>query len=118
MNRLTIIEIYDRGVANKERLHMSVSVESNLAFYAVLASAYGPNRQTVLAGSRLAYWFNPYIVKPGDWVILYTGPGPYTTAKRTDGGTNHFFYWGLPETVWHNPESCAVLLELNTWMTK
>jgi|ERR1700733_3667573 len=118
MNRLTIVGIFDRGVANSERVAISVSVEANLTYYAVLLSAYTTGKTGVLAGSRLAYWFNPAIVKPGDWVILYSGPGPNATEKRTDGGTNHFFHWGLQNTIWHPPESCAILVELNTWATK
>jgi hypothetical protein len=118
MNRLTLVGIYERGIPNKERVAISVAVEVNLTFYALIISAYTPGRQGVLAGSRLAYWFNPLVVKPGDWVVLYSGTGVNTTEKRTDGGTNHFFHWGLPNTVWDNPESCAILCELNTWTTK
>ncbi|MGB9072506.1 MAG: hypothetical protein WCC22_07515 [Terriglobales bacterium] len=118
MNRLAITGLYDRGVANKERLHITARVDANLSFYVVMTSNYSPNRQTVMAGSRLAFWFNAFNVKAGDSIILYTGPGSYTTSKRPDGGTDHFFYWGLPSTLWANPDGCAVLCELNAWETK
>jgi hypothetical protein len=56
-------------------------------------------------------------VKPGDWIILYTGAGSYSAEKRPDGGTNHFFHWGLPHTLWASPISCAILCEMSNWAT-
>jgi hypothetical protein len=115
--RLSIAGIFDRGVPNKERIALSVAVEANLSSYVTLLSRYNPGRQTIASGNMTSYWFSPATVKPGDFVILYTGSGTNASNPRPTGGTNHFFYWGLKSTIFDDPESCAVLLELATWGT-
>jgi hypothetical protein len=115
--RLSIAGIFDRGVPNKERIGLTVAVEANLSFYGLLLTSYAPGGQTISAGSISAYWFPPGIVKPGDFVIIYTGAGTNTTEQRQGGGTNYFFHWGLPRTVFEKSEVCAVLFELASWAT-
>lgn len=114
--RLRIVQIRDRGVPGKECLHLAVDVPMNLNFCLVL--------DTVRIGGGLisqfpkhTYWFQRQDVLPGDSVILYSGPGTNCFAKRPDGGTTFSFYWGLNHTIWSDPSSCAVLLEVNQWET-
>jgi hypothetical protein len=51
-------------------------------------------------------------VKAGDHVILYTKRGTDKAAKRKDGATNHFFYWGMSAPLWREIDTCAVLIEI------
>lgn len=112
---LRIVTVADRGVANRERLHLSVLAGANLSFYAVFESVRQGNGITI--GARRGYWFPAFVLKPGDNVVLYTGLGADITRPRKDGGTDYFFYWGMPETLWADPLSCAVLLEIANWET-
>jgi hypothetical protein len=114
--RLRTIQIADRGVPGKERLHIAVDAAANLNFYAVF--------DTVRIGDGLisqfprhTYWFQPQAVEAGDTVILYTGPGENSFARRHGGGTVYCFYWGFDTTLWNEPSSCAVLLEVSQWQT-
>jgi hypothetical protein len=117
MMRLKIVSIVDRGVPNQERLHLSVFAPSNLVNYVVFGSQrILPN--SVKTPPDFAYWFANMPVYPGDQVVLYTGPGQTKVEQRSDGKWNRFLYWGLSSTVWHDPNSCAVLLEINEWDTK
>jgi hypothetical protein len=114
--KIEIIQIVDRGIANKERLWLRVLGDCDLSHYIVLLTSY----VSVNAISNLlrnAYWFNPKAVRSGDYVILYTGKGVTTTSKNNDGSTNHFVYWGLDKTIWNAINDCAVVTELNTWQT-
>ena len=112
---LKIVGIVDRGVTGAERLHISVLADANLNYYAIFDTEYiGDDIAPI---PKRAYWFGDYSVRAGDHVILYTKPGEQSTRKRADGGTNHFFYWGLPKTIWGNRTSCAVLLEISNWQT-
>jgi hypothetical protein len=106
----------DRGVANKERVLITVMVPVNLSYYAVLATQ-AFNEQNILAGGRQIYWFHSVWVKPGDNVILYTGVGMNTAVARPDGGSDHIFYWGFFSPIWNDPNWRAVLFELSTWFT-
>lgn len=114
--RLKIVSIIDRGVPNQERLHLSVLAAANLNFYAVFDTTKIDNN-TVVAIPRRAYWFTEHVVSPGDHVILYTKAGTESVSRRTDGYSNHFFYWGLRNTIWGDPKSCAVLVEISNWET-
>src|SRR5512139_4111797 len=97
--RLQIVRIADRGVPNKERLHLSVLQDTNLSYFVVLLSAYGsPNNVT--NGALPAFWFSETSVRAGDQVILHSGSGTYSSRVEHNGSTVHFFYWGQPKTVW------------------
>lgn len=111
-----IVGITDRGVAGQERLHLSALTNVNLNYYVVFDTVYVGENAIVTIPKR-AYWFTNYEVRAGDHVILYTKRGEQSRQVRPDGYTDHFFFWGLDRTIWRDPESCAVLLEVSNWET-
>jgi hypothetical protein len=113
---LQVITIADRGIPSRERLHIVALANTDLSYYVTLLSIRSLDGR-VASGLRAAYWFGPRAVKAGDTIILYSGPGQDTTEIRPDGGTNHFYHWGLKNTVWGPPTSCAVLIEIINWQT-
>jgi hypothetical protein len=114
--RLKIVTIADRGIPGRERLHLNVLVPANLSFYVVIGTTkISPT--LVSTSPKHFHWWNAYGVNAGDSVILYTGSGNHTVNIRPDGGKNHFFYWGLPNVIWADLNSCAVLFELENWET-
>lgn len=114
--KLQIMQIVDRGVANKERLWIRVLADTNLQFYIVFNTVYtSPN--AISSSQKHAFWFPPTPVKAGDNVVLVTGLGTQNRASNSSGGTDHFFYWRLPNTIWNQMGDCAVLFEVNTWVT-
>lgn len=114
--RLQIVQIADRGVPNRERLHLRALSDVNLNFFVVFDTTYtSPSAISNL--QRHAYWFPSHLVKAGDHVILSTGNGTQSSSWNPAGGTNHFFYWGLQHTIWNQTGDCAVLFELSSWQT-
>jgi hypothetical protein len=114
--KLKIVHLVDRGVANKERLHLSVLADTNLTYYAVFDTEITAGGGIVTTPKHV-HWFTDVPVKAGDHVILYTGPGAKAVAKRSDGSTNHFFHWGQKNTLWNKASDCVVLVEINSWAT-
>lgn len=114
--KVQIIAIADRGVSNKERLHLRALTNTNLAFVMVIETQYSLST-TIVPGGRRAFWFPSKDVKIGDNVVLYSGPGTPSDARNLDGTTNHFFYWGLKETIWGSPTSAAVVFDVLDWQT-
>jgi hypothetical protein len=114
--RLRIVGIASPGVPNQERVHLFVDADTDAAFYVLMAGLSGPNG-TVTAGTRAAYWFPQTLLKTGDNVIVYTGSGQPVHRVRPQGGTDHFYYWQMPQTIFHLPNACVVLAELNEWQT-
>lgn len=116
--RIQFVTIASKGVPNQERIHLRVFAEVDMAFYIVLLSVINPgNPTTVFSGLRPAFWFPTHLVRNGDNVILYTGEGRQVSTPRADGGTDHFFYWGLKSTMFNSHEACVVISEVNSWMT-
>jgi hypothetical protein len=115
--RIRIVTIGDRGVGNQERLHLSVLAPANLVNYAVFDTVRIGNGLTIVPIPKNTFWFTDCEVRPGDQVVLYTRPGVPTKERRTDGHTNHFFFWNKPNTLWQDPNGCAVLIEINQWET-
>ncbi len=102
-------------MANRERLHLTVLVDTSLVYYAVFDTVR--IEDGISQSPKRVYWFNDYQVKAGDHVILYSKPGTDVAKRRTDGATNHFFYWGLKNTLWGAKDACAVVVEVNDWET-
>ena len=114
--KIEIIQILDRGVANKERLWLKVLANTNLQYFIVFDTIYTAE-STISNLQRHAYWFNAKEVKAGDYVVLYTGSGSPSEQRKEDGSTTHFLFWGLEKTIWNTKEGCAVLFEINSWQT-
>jgi hypothetical protein len=114
--KLSIVQIVDRGVPNQERLHLSVSIYTDLSFFIVFDTVTtGVN--SISSTPKHSFWFKPTQVKPGDNVVLYTGPGTDSQTRRADGGTDYFFFWNLPKTIWDSAAARAVLFEVLSWET-
>lgn len=114
--KIQIVRIIDRGVVNKERLHLRVLAETNLNFYVVFNAVY-TNPNAISNNPKNVYWFPSTIVKPGDQVVLYSGFGQNKSEIAPNGTTNHFFYWGQKNTLWNKYGDCAVLFEVAFWQT-
>jgi hypothetical protein len=114
--RLQIVQIYDRGVANKERILLRASAETNLSSYIVFNTWY-ITPQAISRSPRNVFWFPPKPIKPGDSVVLFSGLGTPSESQNQDGTTTYFFFWGLANTIWNKTGDCATLVELNNWMT-
>jgi hypothetical protein len=115
--RIKILSIADRGDSAKERLHLSILVDSNLVNYAVFDTMKLQDGKAVLQTPKHTYWFESHLVKAGDQVVLCTRPGVASQRLVPGGGTIHFFFWGLQNSLWALPDSCAVVVEINDWVT-
>lgn len=112
---LRIVRIADRGVPHKERLHLVATAATDMIQYMVLDT----ERQgmMIVARPKHTLWFASTPLNANDNIVIYTGPGAYSRASRTDGATDHFFYWNLAETIWAPPNTCAVLVAVSAWET-
>ena len=114
--KVSIVKIIDRGVPEKERLHLRVLNDTNLTYYVVLATSY-ITPASISAGWKGAYWFHPRAVKSGDSVVLYSRAGKASETKNKDGTTTHFLFWGAKTPLWNVTGKCAVVMEVSGWLT-
>jgi hypothetical protein len=114
--KLEIVQIAGAGVPNQERIQLSVKQPVvSLAYFVVLKTVIVG--EGILSGSAAAFWFPSVSVNPGDQVILYTSAGSRSSQANPLGGTNHFFYWGLPNTLFNGPADAALVLAVQDWQT-
>jgi hypothetical protein len=114
--RFQIVSITERGVPNRERLHLRALVDADVGYLVIFLTRY-TKVDSVFAGTGAAFWFPAKQVKAGDSIILYSGSGTVSETKDPDGSTNHFFYWGMPNTIWQDPASTVVVFETQMWQT-
>jgi hypothetical protein len=115
---LKFVQIADRGVPNKERVHLTVVEPADISYF-MLAKSFliAPNFNTVFTGGSPAFWFPSRMVKQGETIIVYTGAGIEATHMGDAGVATHFFYWGMPQTIFNDPAACVVVMRLATWAT-
>ncbi len=119
------VGIYDRGNIQLERVHFRALFDIDLQFYAILDTQYQSPLPFIQAapfnqigvGNRNCFWFAPFKVKAGQNVVLYTRAGAQNTETRTDGSVFHFFFRGLALPIYQPLEKCAVIFEINNWIT-
>ena len=113
--RMRIVDILDRGVPNKERIHISVDADTDLQFFVVLETM--SRGSAIQAGGLQAFWFPAKEVKAGEMVLLFTAGGTESTFVAEDKVKVHLRYWGRKNTIFHAPTSTAALMEVAEWAT-
>lgn len=86
---------------------------TNIGHYALFQTGYRDEQPSIWINHT--YWFPDKHVVAGDLIILYSRSGMQTETKMKSGNTAHFFYWGKDESVWDDPDTCAVLLFGPDW---
>jgi hypothetical protein len=114
--KISLLGLYDRGVIDKERVHLRAEVDLDLSFFVVLDSLW-VDQTKVYAGDRMAHWFAPRAIQRNEHVVLYTRAGNPTTEPHTDGSTYHFVFRGQGTPVYLTPAATAIVMELNTWIS-
>ena len=114
--KLALVGLYDRGSLDKERIHVRAEVDLDLTYFIIVDSHY-LSPTAVEAGNRMGYWFVPRLLKKGEHAVVYTRAGSPSTETRPDGSTYHFVFRGHANTLYASPNSCAVLMEVQTWVT-
>lgn len=114
--KVEIVQIADRGRPSQERIHLRVLAPTDLQYYVLSDTTYS-SANAISNKLRHTFWFPPHPVRAGDNVVLITGTGIPVQRANSAGGTDHFFYWNLQQTVWNNNGDCAVLFEIDSWTT-
>lgn len=117
MNQVKIQSITDAGVANKERIILTVLSSDNIGSYLVFSTKeLEVGRISALPSN--VYWFPDQEVRVGDLVVLYTGKGTPSQLINKDGTTSYFYHWGLDRTILNNNADSVALLKISQWEYK
>ena len=113
INELSVVDVYERGVPNAERIVIGVNEPVNMGQFGLLlgvrqqqGSAY-PLRDNF-------FWFGDGYVRKGDWILVYTGPGESRTTELPGTSTKAYsLHWGREQTVLILQEIVPILFRLD-----
>jgi hypothetical protein len=115
--KVQVVGIADRGIPNRERVHLSVVADGDLSYFVVLKTLLAaPEYNRVFGGTAAAYWFPTTPVKAGDQVILASGTGKNSKRQEPSGASTHFFFWGMPNTLWNTTADNVVVIQAAEWV--
>ena len=112
---LDLLGVYDRGIANKERIVLRVVSALDIGAYLIILGWRGKDSgQHVTPLPNSMYWFGSGSLQANDWLFLYTGQGTAEKMPPSDKHGNLFInYWGKDKTVFNSAEVVPVLWRMN-----
>lgn len=114
ITELSIIDVLDRGVPNKECIAIHVETPLNMAQYGLMLGASIAYDGMATPIRDIFFWFGEGAVKKGDWIFVYTGSGTPTTSPTSDNLSSRYtLYWNRPYTLFHNSNLVPVLFRMD-----
>lgn len=112
---LTEFQLYpvaDRGIPNTERIPILVREHTEIGQFGIMVGLSGQGGFANPIQDNL-FWFGDGVVKPGDWILVYTGSG---TPQKFDwstppGSTVYVVHWGRQNTMFANSQIVPVLFK-------
>lgn len=110
---LSVIGIYDAGVANLERIVLRADKPVDLAGYLLLIALRGQAGGGSIPLRDNMLWLGNTSIDAGDWVYVYTGPGvAQTTALPNNPNKVVSLYWGKNQTIFQATHLTAALIKI------
>ena len=99
LTELTVAAILNRGVPNKECVSLKANEAVNMGQFGLMLGRYGQGSSAVPYFDNL-FWFGDGLIKPGDWLFVYTGSGKASKIPAANGVNEIFsLFWGKPTTL-------------------
>lgn len=112
IQELSIIGVFDRGVANSERIVLYAHQSLNLGQYGIMLGMRESENSAFPLRDHL-FWFGDGIIEPRTWLFIYTGPGEARkTIMPNSQETAFVLHWGKPTTVLANLNIVPVLFRV------
>ena len=113
---LKIKYIRDAGNIGKERLVLQTIFDCEIGNYLTSVSVEINNGNSVLSKIKSTYWFPDGRIPAGSLVVLYTKQGKNSIKDNSDGSKSFFYYRNENNPVFSDPNSCAIVFEINKWI--
>jgi hypothetical protein len=113
IQELAIVDVFDRGVPNRECIAIAVNETLDLGQYGVMLGVRGPTGSAFPIRDNL-FWFGDGIVNREDWLFLYTGVG--NPRSHQIPNTQHHSYalhWGRKTTILSNEQIVPLLFRVD-----
>lgn len=113
IGELSLIGVYDRGVPNQERIVIQANETVNLGQYGLMIGVRSVGNSAFPVRDNLL-WFGDGIVKQGDWIFVYTGPGKAKVSPIPNTDINLYsVHWDRGTTILANQELVPILFRVD-----
>lgn len=112
LTEITVIEVYDRGIPNKERILISINEKVNMGQYGLMLGVSSISKFAIPIRDNLL-WFGDVELQEGDFVYVYTGSGEARVNEFPDGKNLYTVHWGKPQTILARSEIVPILFRVD-----
>jgi hypothetical protein len=119
IENLQIVDVFDHGVPNLERIAIYVKAPCDLGEYCLFLGLPSVDGTTSPIRDHML-WFGHGFVNVGDWVLVYTASGTTTVVPNglPKAGTSIqprviSVHWGKNHTVFQNRALTPMLIRIN-----
>lgn len=113
IDELQMYGVYDPGIANLERIIIRVLQEVDLNCFGLMLGIRGHNGSAIPIRDNLL-WFGHGVVKPSDWLFIYTAAGETRLIDIPNTGERIIsLHWGKHVTLFNGPEFLPILFRLD-----
>lgn len=109
---LELFGIYDRGIANSERIALRVNSSLEVTNYALIIGFKGAN-DSILPAPDQFFWLGRANIGVPGWIFVYTGTGtPTFTLETHTKEPLQAIFWNKPDVVFTDPNITAALIRM------
>lgn len=113
VTELTITAVQHSGVPNQECIVLRVDLPVDLGQFGLMLGRHYQGNRTIPYFDNL-FWFGDGVVKPGDWLLVYTGSGKANRVPAANGVNEIFnLFWGKPTTLFVEPTIAPILFRVD-----
>ena len=113
VTELAITGVLNRGVANHECIAFRVEQPVNMGQFGLMLGRYDQGNSAIPYFDNL-FWFGDGIMKPGDWLFVYTGSGTANKTPATNGVNEIFhLFWGKQTTLFAESIIAPILFRVD-----
>jgi hypothetical protein len=106
---LSLIGVYDRGIANQERIVFQANQSINMGQFGIMLG-YRTTHGFANPYIDHLFWFGDGDLLQGDWVFVYTGRGePRISDVPEQNQKLYILHWGKENTIFAQPEVTPIL---------
>ena len=110
---LTMLDVIDRNVPNKERIVLIANETIDLGQYGIMIGLKAQGNSAIPIKDNML-WFGNGVINKDDFLFIYTGPGESrsTTLPNTLEKL-YTIHWGRDKTIFYQPEFVPILFRVD-----
>lgn len=110
---LTMLDVIDRNVPNKERIILIANETIYLGQYGIMIGVRGQENSAIPIKDNLL-WLGDAVINKDDFLFIYTGPGKSTSTTVPNTLQKLYtIHWGRDKTLFYSTEFVPILFRID-----